>query len=292
MISLEGVSFRYAKAKKNALSSVTLKIPQGSFFALLGPNGAGKTTLLRLLCGRFAAFEGVVVIADGLRAKSSIAGRDALDLKRCGILLENPGVYPKLSVEEYLSYFAGFYGLGGNACMPGGVCRKRLENLTERLELPSLSTKMGELSLGSRQKVQILRAMVHNPKLLILDEPVANLDPKARECVWKLISEWRREEGGTAIVCSHILAEMEQEATDFAIVESGQILRAGGVSSEKENASEDAKNFNLSFDRNVSAKEVLEALNAAGIAGASVKVAKKALSDLYREAVNLVGSRQ
>jgi len=236
MIQFEKVAFKYPGADHYALVNVTLEIPQGSFFALLGPNGAGKTTLLRLLCGRFSraahdgdakakklggeGFTGDLIVAPAFR------NADGFLNARCyGVLLENPGVYPKLSIEEYLSYFAGFYGMGENACMPSGMARARVEELAERLELPALQSRLSTLSLGNRQKVQIVRALVHNPKVLILDEPVANLDPNAREMVWKLIAEWREKEGGTAIVCSHILAEMEEEPLSMAVAS----LRRGSL---------------------------------------------------------------
>jgi len=285
MIKLEGISFRYPKAKEYALSNFSLEIPQGSFFALLGPNGAGKTTLLRMLCGRLAASAGSVKIAGELRlhdGDTQYSGTcDVLDLKRCGILLENPGVYPKLSIEEYLCYFAGFYGLGENACMPGGALRARTEELARQLDLPNLTMKMGALSLGNRQKVQIARAMLHSPKLLILDEPVANLDPKSRECVWRMIAEWRKKEGGTAIVCSHILAELETETTDFAIIDKGRVLKSGAVNDLVQNANA----LKVELPQNVSAEQVLEALSKAGLSNVQVSSVKSTLADLYRDAV-------
>lgn len=273
-IQLDNVSFRYPVSSNWALSDVTLSIPEGSFFALLGPNGAGKTTLLRLLCGRFAAFTGSVEIAESLCGANGF-----LDPRFYGILLENPGVYPKLSIEEYLNYFAGFFGLDAS------VIRERMAALSKSLELPALSTKMSALSLGNRQKVQILRAMIHRPKLLILDEPVANLDPAARESVWRLIADWRKQDGGTAIVCSHILAEMEQEASDFAIINRGCVLRAGAVSENLSNGSRNNKRFDLSFDQNVSEDQIRQALESAGLSNAIVKSRNSTLSDLYRETV-------
>ncbi|MCQ2102008.1 MAG: ABC transporter ATP-binding protein [Fibrobacter sp.] len=273
-IQLDKVSFRYPVSSNWALSDVTLSIPEGSFFALLGPNGAGKTTMLRLLCGRFAAFTGSVEIAESLCGANGF-----LDPRFYGILLENPGVYPKLSIEEYVNYFAGFFGLDGS------VIRERMAALSKSLELPALSTKMSALSLGNRQKVQILRAMIHRPKLLILDEPVANLDPAARESVWRLIADWRKQDGGTAIVCSHILAEMEQEATDFAIINRGCVLRAGAVSENLSNGSRNNKHFDLSFDQDVSEDQIRLALESAGLSNAIVKSRNSTLSDLYRETV-------
>lgn len=266
------ISFTYPGAQAKALASVNLEIPEGSFFALLGPNGAGKTTLLRLLCGRFSKFSGSLEIADGLRGKN-----DFLDVKACGILLENPGVYPKLSIAEYVDYFVGFYA-ARNPEWNESAARERIATLAKKLELPSLETRMGKLSLGNRQKVQLLRAMAPSPKLLILDEPVANLDPMARETVWSLLADWRKNEGGTAIVCSHILAEMEEEATDFAIIDRGQLLKSGRVA---DLAGESAT---FKVDSAASLEQIRAALAAAGI-NANITPAASNLANVYRETV-------
>ena len=288
LVKVENVSFRYPKSGVDALSGVSLEIPRGSFFALLGPNGAGKTTLLRLLCGRFAKFSGTIVLADDVRGTNAF-----LDPVACGILLENPGIYPKLSINEYVDYFVGFYA----ARIPTWnttEARERIARIAKCLELPPLDTRMGKLSLGNRQKVQLLRAMAPAPKLLILDEPVANLDPMSREAVWKLIADWRRQEGGTAIVCSHILAEMEEEATDFAIIDRGHVLTNGRVT---DLASETAT-FRVEVRGNISAgnnpasttpetptaEKIRAALSAVGI-DADVAPAQASLSRLYRETV-------
>lgn len=275
LVKVENVSFRYPKSDADALSGVSLEIPRGSFFALLGPNGAGKTTLLRLLCGRFTKFTGTIGLADDVRGSKAF-----LDPIACGILLENPGVYPKLSINEYVDYFVGFYA----ARIPTWnttEARERIARIAKSLELPPLDTRMGKLSLGNRQKVQLLRAMAPAPKLLILDEPVANLDPMSRETVWKLIADWRREEGGTAIVCSHILAEMEEEATDFAIIDRGHVLKSGRVA---DLASESAT-FKVEVRGSTPTPEkICAALAAAGI-DASVNRAGTGLSSLYKKTV-------
>lgn len=283
LAKIENVSFRYPKSGVDALSGVSLEIPRGSFFALLGPNGAGKTTLLRLLCGRFAKFSGTIELAGDVRGSKAF-----LDPLACGILLENPGVYPKLSINEYVDYFVGFYA----ARIPGWneqAARERIARIAKSLELPPLDTRMGKLSLGNRQKVQLLRAMAPAPRLLILDEPVANLDPMSRETVWKLIADWRKQEGGTAIVCSHILAEMEEEATDFAIIDRGHVLRSGRVA--------DLVNETATFKvevrgntpadnapENLTPEKISAALAAAGI-DASVNRAGTGLSSLYKKTV-------
>ncbi len=271
-IKVQGVSFTYPGAQAKALASVNLEIPEGSFFALLGPNGAGKTTLLRLFCGRFSKFSGSLEIADGLRGKNGF-----LDPCACGILLENPGVYPKLSIAEYVDYFVGFYA-ARNPEWNEAAARERIASLAKKLELPSLETRMGKLSLGNRQKVQLLRAMAPSPRLLILDEPVANLDPMARESVWSLLADWRKDEGGTAIVCSHILAEMEEEATDYAIIDRGQLLKSGRVA---DLAGESAT---FKVDSAASLEQIRAALVAAGI-NANVVPAASNLANVYRETV-------
>ena len=274
LIAFDAVTFRYPKSETDALSGVSLEIPQGSFFALLGPNGAGKTTLLRLLCGRFSKFSGTLNVSVDVRGENGF-----LDPLACGILLENPGIYPKLSIAEYIDYFVGFYA-ARSVSWNEAVVRERIASLAKKLDLPSLETRMSALSLGNRQKVQLLRAMAPKPRLLILDEPVANLDPVSRETVWSLLADWRKEEGGTAIVCSHILAEMEEEATDFAIIDRGLVLKSGRVA----DLADDAKSFKVETAAGVTLDQVRAALKNAGI-DAAVTPASASLSKLYREIV-------
>lgn len=274
MIELSSVTFRYPKSSSDALANISLRIPQGSFFALIGPNGAGKTTLLRLLCGRFGAFKGSIKIEESLRNSAGF-----LNAKKYGVLLENPGVYLKLSIKEYLQYFTGFYGFGEKDWNENGVISRRCNFFVERLNLPSLDKRMETLSLGNRQKVQILRSLLHSPKLLILDEPVANLDPISRETVWQLLDEWRTQEQGTAIVCSHVLAEMDQWATDYAIIDCGRVLKSGRVAE----VGDDTTSFKINAT-GVSLEQIRAALDAAGIS-ADVNLEHTSLSKLYRSII-------
>lgn len=280
MIRLENVTFRYPKASVDALLNVTLHVPQSSMFALLGPNGAGKTTLLRLLCGRLGDFKGSLEIASECKNSHGF-----LKSSSYGVLLENPGLYPKLSIEEYLSYFAGFYGLGERACMVGGSARERFMTLAERLQLPDPKTRMGFLSLGNRQKVQLVRALIHNPKLLILDEPVANLDPFSRESVWLLIDEWRKVKGGTAIVCSHILAEMDLWATNFAIIDRGRVLQVGENLCPDGAESDFSKNFEMKLKSPMSCGSLKSILHSAGLDAVEVVAKGTTLAEVYRKAL-------
>lgn len=207
-ISLEAVSFRYPKAKALALSDVTLEIPEGSFFALLGPNGAGKTTLLRILCGRLLPTSGKVVCEGG-----------AADF---GVLLENPGAYDRLSVFEYLEFFGALYGVK--------QARARAADLLGAFDFSEGGeARVGTLSLGNRQKLQMARALLHRPRTLLLDEPASNMDPVSRAELWRALLAWMKQEGGTLLVCSHILSELETLATHFAVLKRGEVFRTGKV---------------------------------------------------------------
>ena len=116
--------------------------------------------------------------------------------------------------------------------------------------------------------------------MLILDEPVANLDPMAREAVWALLADWRKGEGGTAIVCSHILAEMEEEASDFAIIDRGHVLKSGRVA----DIAETSNTFKVETASNVSIEQIKSVLAAAGIV-VDVTRAQASLSKVYKETV-------
>ena len=281
MIELSSVTFRYPKSTADALSNVSLWIPQGSFFALIGPNGAGKTTLLRLLCGRLGAFKGSIKIEESLRNSAGF-----LNAKKYGVLLENPGVYPKLTIKEYLQFFSGFYGFGKEDWSVNGEIFKRCQSFVERLNMPPLDKRLETLSLGNRQKVQIVRALLHNPKFLILDEPVANLDPISRDTVWHLLDEWRHETHGTAIVCSHVLAEMDEWATDYAIIDCGQVLKAGKNPGAGAATIASATHFEVNFATPVARDQIEKALSDAGIAPSQITAKGKNLSEIYRATVN------
>ena len=280
MIELSSVSFRYPKSTADALSNISLRIPQGSFFALIGPNGAGKTTLLRLLCGRFGAFKGSIKIEDSLRNSAGF-----LNAEKYGVLLENPGVYPKLSIEEYLKYFTGFYGYGKEDWLKGGSVYERYMALADRLKLPPLDKRLETLSLGNRQKVQIVRALLHNPKILILDEPVANLDPISRDAVWRLLDEWRLQNHGTAIVCSHVLAEMDAWATDYAIIDCGQMLKAGKNPNASNSQKNTAAHFELDFANPVAREQIEKVLKDAGLIPSQITVKGESLAEIYRSVI-------
>ena len=275
LISIKDLSFGYPKSSGFALKNISLEIREGSFFALLGPNGAGKTTLMRLLCGRLSGYEGMLNIAPAYRNDKGF-----LDSHVYGVLLENPGVYPRLTVAEYLCYFAGFYGISRDDTV------SRASIILDKINGPSLEAKLSSLSLGNKQKLQIARALIHQPKILILDEPVANLDPESREQVWDYIGSWRRDTDGTAIVCSHILAEMELEATDYAIIDKGEVLRSGGLQGKETQSQADAVRYEVELSQPTDVEKLRKTLSMAGISVSRLNARGESLADIYRETVS------
>jgi len=218
MIRFEDISFAYPGQKGRALDHVELSIPQGSLFALLGPNGAGKSTLLRVLCGRLPNHSGTLHIPEAWHDAHGL-----LDPQRFGMLIENPGVYNRLSVDEYLRFFGSFYQIAD--------LQERIAFLAHRLDFGSLAPRMNALSLGMRQKVQMMRTLLHRPPLVLLDEPTSNLDPIAREAMWSLVQESNKQDGSTFIVCSHLLGELESHCSHAALLYRGSVRAAGTLAS-------------------------------------------------------------
>ena len=275
LLSIRDLSFKYPKSDDLALSGVSLQVGEGSFFALLGPNGAGKTTLMRLLCGRLPGYTGTLDVALAYRNEKGF-----LDSRVYGVLLENPGVYQRLTVAEYLCFFAGFYSVAHDEAL------LRSRDVLEKIGGPALDTKLSQLSLGNKQKLQLARALVHRPKVLILDEPVAHLDPESREMVWNYIGNWRREMGGTAIVCSHILAEMDAEATDYAIIDKGVVLRSGSLQRNHGPSVVDATRYEVELSKPADVETLRKTLTMAGIPISKLNARGDSLADIYRETVS------
>lgn len=207
------LSFQYLKSKKKALDKVSLEIPQGSIFALLGPNGAGKTTMLRIITGALKADSGSLKLDESL-----CDSNNKLDGSKYGVLIENPGVYQNMKVYEYLEFFGYFYKIKN---LDG-----RIKELCEMIVLP-LDVKLKNLSLGMKQKLQLIRSILHKPKLIMLDEPSANLDPEARQQIWDMILKIKKENDSSFIICSHVLSEIEKYSTHIAFIKEGKVIKSG-----------------------------------------------------------------
>jgi ABC-2 type transport system ATP-binding protein len=202
-----------------AVAGVDLAIEQGEIFGLVGPNGAGKTTMLRMLATLLQPTSGDAEIAGESIRRNPQAVRRVL-----GYMPDAFGVYDDMKVWEYLDFFGRCYGLGP-------AQRKRM--IGDLLELVDLATKRDSyvqgLSRGMQQRLCLAHALVHDPQVLLLDEPASGLDPRARVELRELLRELRSL-GKTIVISSHILPELEELCTSVAIVDRGRVLAAGTIS--------------------------------------------------------------
>lgn len=199
-----------------AVDDISFSVREGSLFAFLGLNGAGKSTTINIITGILKKNSGDIYI-DG----ADIDTRPDSIKRDIGIVFQNSVLDPVLTPKENLTLRAGFYGIRKDEW------KKRLAVLTEMLDLSSfINRPVAKLSGGQKRRVDIARAMVHNPKLLILDEPTTGLDPQTRQAVWNLINRLRQETGMTVFLTTHYMEEAEK-ATYVVIMDKGHIIASG-----------------------------------------------------------------
>lgn len=199
-----------------AVDGISFSVNRGSLFAFLGQNGAGKSTTINIICSILSKDSGKIYV-DGY----DLDHKAYLIKSKIGIVFQNSVLDKELSPKENLTLRAGFYNIRGKEW------KERLEKLVEMLELSSfLNRPVGKLSGGQKRRVDIARAMVHNPRILILDEPTTGLDPQTRISVWNLINELREKTGMTVFLTTHYMEEAEK-ATDVVIMDKGRIIAQG-----------------------------------------------------------------
>jgi ABC-2 type transport system ATP-binding protein len=196
-----------------AVNSVTLNVPAGEILALVGPNGAGKTTTVRMLASILRPSEGWARVAGFDTVRQARQVRHAI-----GLLTEFPGLYLRMRAEEYLAFFGELQGLSNDQI------RHRASDLMERFGLADVyRQRMAEYSKGMRQKLALIRAMLHDPDLLLLDEPTSAMDPQSAKQVRDAILDLRRDQR-TVLLCTHNLNEAEMLADRIAIIRRGQVV--------------------------------------------------------------------
>ena len=199
-----------------AVDHVSFRVARGRFFGFLGPNGAGKSTTIRMLTGLLRPTAGDAVV-EGARLS-----RDVLGVKRrIGVLTEDLALYERLTGEEHLLFAARMYGL------PRGEARRRTEELLEFLSLADERSKLVvDFSLGMRKKLALACALVHNPRLIFLDEPLNGIDPVSGRVVMDLLQRLVRR-GVTLFFTSHVLDVMERLCDEVAVIDRGRIVAQG-----------------------------------------------------------------
>jgi gliding motility-associated transport system ATP-binding protein len=210
VIEVQHLTKRYGRV--TAVDDVSFRVERGEILGFLGPNGAGKTTTMRILTGYMPATEG----------KAIVAGFDVFDQpieakRRTGYLPETPPLYPDMSIIEYLQFVAKIKGV------PGGERRQRIQTVMERTRIDDLANRLcSKLSKGYRQRVGLAQALIHNPDVLILDEPTAGLDPKQIIETRELIKELAGDH--TIILSTHILPEVAQTCQRVVIINKGHVV--------------------------------------------------------------------
>ncbi|HML48062.1 MAG TPA: ABC transporter ATP-binding protein, partial [Clostridia bacterium] len=216
MLEIQGLTRRYGKFV--ALDHLDLTIEAGTLHGFVGPNGAGKTTTMRILATLLPASEGKAWI-DGME----VSRQPRLVRKKVGYMPDFFGVYDGLKVTEYLDFYARCYGLRS---------QERNQMANQMLELVRLTDKreayVDTLSRGMKQRLCLARSLMHNPSLLILDEPASGMDPRAR-AEMKSILRTLKDLGKTVLISSHILHELAELCDAISIIDRGKLLFSGDM---------------------------------------------------------------
>lgn len=215
MLKINNLTKKYPGSGKG-VSDLTLHVAPGDLYAFIGHNGAGKTTALKAVCG-IHAFEGGEIFVDGINVKE-----DALRAKRrMAYIPDNPDLFEYLTGIQYLNFVSDVFGL------PEKVRRERIKRYAEAFEITeALGDLISAYSHGMKQKLAIISAFIHEPKLLVLDEPFVGLDPKA-SVVLKGLMRDLCESGGAVFFSTHVLEVAERLCSKVAIIKDGRLVVSG-----------------------------------------------------------------
>ncbi len=202
-----------------AVQGLTLRVPKGDLFGFVGPNGAGKTTTIRIVCGLLQASSGEVTV-NGI--KRGVKSENIADLKKCiGYVPDFFGVYDNLKVSEYMEFYGSLNGMNYKDINRVSGDLLTLVNLADKQD-----NYVDTLSRGMKQRLCVARALLHNPELLVMDEPSSGLDPVARVEMKELLMNLQSM-GKTIIISSHILADISEMCNAIGIMNHGKLITAG-----------------------------------------------------------------
>lgn len=199
-----------------AVQDLSFSVKKGEFFAFLGENGAGKTTTISIMCGQLSQDSGEILISGQSIDKSKVAVS-----KHLGVVFQSSVLDMPLTVKDNLASRAALYGITGTGF------KERLNELAHLLDFENLLGRtVGKLSGGQRRRIDIARALLHRPEILILDEPTTGLDPQTRKLLWNVIDDLREKEGLTVFLTTHYMEEAA-EADYIIILDGGKIAAEG-----------------------------------------------------------------
>ena len=248
IIEINNLTKRYGSV--TAVNDLSFKVKEGELFAFLGVNGAGKSTTINILCQTLTKDSGQIII-DGINIDSNDANKIKSEI---GVVFQSSVLDKPLSVYDNLVGRAALYGIMGDECST------RISELAKMLDFEDLfDRRVGKLSGGQRRRIDIARALIHRPKILVLDEPTTGLDPQTRRTLWEVISELRRNENMTVLLTTHYMEEAAD--ADYVVVIDGGKIAAEGTPLELKNrytgdyitlygaSDEDVKPFNLPYTK-------------------------------------------
>lgn len=214
VIKIDSLSKSFGKV--HAVQDLSFQVKKGELFAFLGVNGAGKSTTIAIMCGQLQKDKGSIEICGADAEKSS----DEVS-RRLGVVFQNSVLDKALSVKDNLQSRAALYGINGKAF------KQRFDALAEMLDFKDFQNRIvGKLSGGQRRRIDIARALLHSPEILVLDEPTTGLDPQTRKLLWNVVNRLRKEEKMTVFLTTHYMEEAA-DADYIVIIDSGKIAAKG-----------------------------------------------------------------
>jgi ABC-2 type transport system ATP-binding protein len=236
MIEITGVSKSYAKGTVKAVNNLTLKIPEGEIFGFLGPNGAGKSTTIKMLIGLLQQDEGTII----MNGKNTL--EDITSVKKIiGYVPDEPIFYDKMTGAGYMNFIADVYGV------PVDVRKKRISELSEEFLLAdSINSVISSYSHGMKQKLGVISALLHEPEIFILDEPMVGLDPKASFILKEKMKELC-DAGKTVFFSTHVMDVAERLCDKVGIISKGKLVACAPFTELRKNSGESSSTLENIF---------------------------------------------
>ncbi|MDI9441126.1 MAG: ABC transporter ATP-binding protein [Firmicutes bacterium] len=236
MLKLERVAKKYKGAGRYAVHYLDLDIPRGEIFGFLGPNGAGKTTTIKMIVGLLEPDQGKIQV-NGFDVTEDPVGAK----RSCGFVPDNPELYPRLTGIEYLNLMGDVYQV------PGDLRKKRIDYYLNMFELTgAVGDLIQSYSRGMRQKLALTGALLHNPPLFILDEPMVGLDPKSSHLFKEVMREHVRE-GNTVFFSTHVLEVAEKFCDRVGIIHNGKLIACGTLEELREQSQQEDSSLEKIF---------------------------------------------